>query len=523
MQVKRIHEYKRQLLNVLHVVTRYHDILADPQRDWVPRTVIFAGKAASSYHMAKQIIRLIHDVGQVINHDPRIGDRLKVVFVPNYGVSVAEIIMPGADLSEQISTAGTEASGTGNMKLALNGALTIGTDDGANIEIRQRSATTTSSSSAYRAHEVAALRESGYQPLRIYDRQPAAAGGAATPSAAARSRRDEPARYRGAGRCAAVGRRPLPAAGRLRRLRRGAGARRRAVPRPAGLGPRGHRSTSPAWACSRPTARSASTPREIWNARPARQPTAASLKPPCSTTTTFERCARAGTATPSRVLGPARRPDGSAWLAALPARRRAGRWPWSRGSGERLAALQLRDAAGLFEGALPGRGRLPAAGAAGPTATSALLDDPYRFGPVLGEMDAWLLGEGSHLRPFEILGATPRVHGRRGRLAASPCGRRTPSRVSVVGDFNLWDGRRHPMRLRRECGVWEIFLPGVAAGARYKFELLSRDGAAAAAEGRPLCAPGRAAPGHRQRGGAAAAGAAGLGRSASAPMRWTRR
>jgi glycogen phosphorylase len=196
VQVKRIHEYKRQLLNLLHVVTRWQEILADPQRHWQPRTVIFAGKAASSYHMAKQIIRLIHDVAQVVNRDARIGARLKVVFVPNYGVSVAEAIMPGADLSEQISTAGTEASGTGNMKLALNGALTIGTDDGANIEIRQCVGDEHIFIFGHRAHEVAALRESGYQPLRIHDSHPrlqavlqAIGGGVFSP--------DEPARYRG--------------------------------------------------------------------------------------------------------------------------------------------------------------------------------------------------------------------------------------------------------------------------------------------------------------------------------------
>ena len=200
VQVKRIHEYKRQLLNVLHVVTRYQAILANPRGadglDWVPRTVIFAGKAASSYAMAKTIIQLIHDVGSVVNHDPRIGDKLKVVFVPNYGVSVAETIMPGADLSEQISTAGTEASGTGNMKLALNGALTIGTDDGANIEIRHNVGDDNIFIFGLKTPEVMSLKQNGYQPMRFYESIPALkavldaiSGGAFSP--------DEPARYRG--------------------------------------------------------------------------------------------------------------------------------------------------------------------------------------------------------------------------------------------------------------------------------------------------------------------------------------
>ncbi len=195
VQVKRIHEYKRQLLNVLQVVARYHAMLADPDGDWVPRTVIFAGKAASSYLSAKNIIRLIHDVGLVINQDVRLRGRLKLVFIPNYGVSVAEIIMPGADLSEQISTAGTEASGTGNMKLAMNGALTIGTDDGANIEIRQQVGDGHIFIFGLSTAQVAARRASGYQPLRLYDNNPplkavldAIGGGAFSP--------EEPARYR---------------------------------------------------------------------------------------------------------------------------------------------------------------------------------------------------------------------------------------------------------------------------------------------------------------------------------------
>jgi starch phosphorylase len=196
VQVKRIHEYKRQLLNLLHVVSRYQAILAHPNAGWVPRTVIFAGKAASSYAMAKNIIRLIHDVGQVINRDPRVAGLLKLVFIPNYGVSVAEVIMPGADLSEQISTAGTEASGTGNMKLALNGALTIGTDDGANIEIRQNVGDDNIFIFGLKTPEVLSLRAGGYQPMRYYDSNPqlkhvldAVAGGAFSP--------EEPGRYRG--------------------------------------------------------------------------------------------------------------------------------------------------------------------------------------------------------------------------------------------------------------------------------------------------------------------------------------
>jgi starch phosphorylase len=169
VQVKRIHEYKRQHLNILHVIGLYHRLKTDPKFTMEPRVFVFGGKAAPGYHLAKLIIRLITAVAEIINRDPGVRELIKVVYLPNFNVTNGQKIYPAADLSEQISTAGKEASGTGNMKFQMNGALTIGTVDGANIEICEEVGVENFFLFGLEAHEVAAKRKAGYKPMEFVE------------------------------------------------------------------------------------------------------------------------------------------------------------------------------------------------------------------------------------------------------------------------------------------------------------------------------------------------------------------
>ncbi len=258
VQIKRIHEYKRQLLNILETVALYNAMRAQPTRDWVPRVKIFAGKAAASYHRAKLIIKLIHDVARVVNSDPTLRGQLKVVFLPNYNVSLAEAIIPAADLSEQISTAGMEASGTGNMKLALNGALTIGTLDGANVEIRERVGADNIFIFGLTAEEVAARRARGPRRDRRRSRPRTTLREVLDEIGSGVFSPDEPDRYRDLVDVLTY-HDHFMVSRRLRRLRRGADAGGGALARPRRHGGARASSTPPRSGSSPPTAPSANT------------------------------------------------------------------------------------------------------------------------------------------------------------------------------------------------------------------------------------------------------------------------
>ena len=221
------------MLNILEAIALYNAIRARPMDDWTPRVKIFGGKAAASYHQAKLIIKLIHDVAKVINSDPTVRNVLKIVFLPNYSVSLAEVIIPAADLSEQISTAGMEASGTGNMKFALNGALTVGTLDGANIEILERVGDDNMFIFGLTAEQVAARRRTGIDATDLIAASPILAEVLSSVQAGVFSP-DEPRPLPRPGQFAALSR-PLPGLRRLRRLLRHPAPHRRPVAPAGGL------------------------------------------------------------------------------------------------------------------------------------------------------------------------------------------------------------------------------------------------------------------------------------------------